>query len=403
MRIRQDISKPPLIPSATRRSPFSVSVDAYDVQVSPELSEEITDHDAIFDQTTSEVTHKEGKIQVDNALEPVLENRTPDICEMSPAGQLTRIVPGVAEVWVTDRGVTRPVQLDMRDSGGTSVTKIFNRVVTPSLMAHCIDQIDGRLEGMTKSENINLYTSQNHSNRTFVRNPNCWLTLGDNPVNLTKISPSNSRGNQRRAGTLITPRHVLLAAHYPLYNGDKIYFVTQDGNNTTVERTIIGSVNHPDYSPYHPDLRLHTLDSDVPATITPCKTLPSNFSSYIVHTQGGRPPTVGLDQEEKGLVTDLYGYGTRMSHITPTDPQRLAFYEDKIGGDSGNPSFLLINNELALITCWTYGGAGSGTSVPYYLNDINTLMIPAADAQAGIEPTGYTLETVDLSGFPAFT
>jgi hypothetical protein len=49
---------------------------------------------------------------------------------------------------------------------------------------------------------------------------------------------------------------------------------------------------------------------------------------------------------------------------------------------------------------WTFGGAGSGTFVGQYTADINT-MIASADAAAGIN-TGYTVTTVDLSGFPTW-
>lgn len=399
MRIKQDRTKLSLVPSANS-VPFIVQISSYNVQTNPTIDSENAIYDAIFSVTISATYHKEGRVEVLSALNSTLENLTPDICEMSESGELTRISEGVARIAAMDRGVTKHVVLDMSDRGSASV-QIFNRVVSSSLMAHCIDQIDNRINGLVKSTNCPLYSSQNHTTKTFVRNPNCWLTLGDQPVNLTAISPSNSRSNQLRAGTLITPRHVLNAAHYPLYNGDKIYFVSQDGNNTTIERTIVGSASHPNYVPYLPDLRVYTLDSDVPNSITPCKTLPSDYTNYIVNTRFGRPPTIGLDQEELALVQDMSVLSNVITHTIPIEENRLNFFETKIGGDSGNPCFFIINNTLVLLTCWTNGNAGSGTSVPYYQNDINTLMIPAADAQAGVD-TGYIIDTVDLSTFPSY-
>lgn len=404
MKIKQDINAPTIISSTVKFSPFVVSIDTYPVSENTESNSQETDKDAIFDIYTSETHYLEGWILVSNSLNTVFKNLTPDICSLSEDGHLTRLSSGHATISVTDGSITKLIKLDMRTRGGAEI-KIFNSAIPGSLMSHCIEQIDSRLDGMIKSENIYLYSSQNHTTRTFIRHPNCWLTRSDNdlvPIDLTKISPSNSRGNHLRAGTLITPRHVIGAAHYPKFNGDKIYFVTQDGNNTTIERTIIGSVTHPNYSNYHPDLRVYTLNSDIPNTITPCKTLPFNYQDYLFHIGHGRPPTIGLDQEEKGLVSDLYLMNTLARHHFPTDTKRLQFFETKVSGDSGNPSFLVINNELVLLTCWTFGGSGSGTSVPYYLNDINNLMIPAADSQAGIPPTGYTLQTVDLSMFPSF-
>ncbi|MEN9841224.1 MAG: hypothetical protein RL376_1024, partial [Verrucomicrobiota bacterium] len=71
-----------------------------------------------------------------------------------------------------------------------------------------------------------------------------------------------------------------------------------------------------------------------------------------------------------------------------------SFYEEKIGGDSGNPAFLIINGQLVLLTCWTYGGGGSGTSVHNQKAAINTLMTTLGG--------GYQLTPVDLSAFPSY-
>ena len=67
------------------------------------------------------------------------------------------------------------------------------------------------------------------------------------------------------------------------------------------------------------------------------------------------------------------------------------YYEPKIGGDSGNPSFFVINNELVLLFTFTTGGAGGGTNLIYYFDEINQLM-----AELG---GGYRLTEMDLSSF----
>ena len=113
-----------------------------------------------------------------------------------------------------------------------------------------------------------------------------------------------------------------------------------------------------------------------------------------------------MDQEEKALVTDLYNLSPKSaSFSTPNDLARLEFYESKISGDSGNPSFLIIDlgngPELVLLTLWTYGGAGSGTFITKHITTINA-MIVTADAQAGNGGTGYTLTEADISAFPTY-
>tara|TARA_R110002050_G_scaffold146648_1_gene272093 strand:- start:1155 stop:2891 length:1737 start_codon:yes stop_codon:yes gene_type:complete len=218
------------------------------------------------------------------------------------------------------------------------------------------------------------------------------------PVDLTCISPWNSAGGGTRAGALITKRHIIFAAHYPLVVGSTIRFIGMD--NTVYTRTVVATRTHPLYSPYYPDLTVAVLDSDLPEAITPCKVFPDTLETYLPNVRYGIP-SLGLDQEEKGLVTDLIRLDNYAAFGVPSDAKRLEFYESKIGGDSGNPSFLIVNGELVLLTVWTYGGAGSGTDINDQLTAINTL-IAGCDADAGNGGTGYTVSGVDLSGFPSY-
>ena len=171
--------------------------------------------------------------------------------------------------------------------------------------------------------------------------------------------------------------------------------MAQDG--TVHNRTITGKARHPNYVPSTPDLTIYTLASNLPVGITPCKLMPSNWTSYLVQNLSNRPPALGLDQEEKALIIDFYTDG---AFLTPTDYDRLIFHENKISGDSGNPAFLIVNGELVLVTVWTYGGAGGGTPVANFITDLNA-MIVTADAQAGVS-TGYTVTEADFSAFPNY-
>ena len=125
--------------------------------------------------------------------------------------------------------------------------------------------------------------------------------------------------------------------------------------------------------------------------------MPSDWASYLSKNLDNRPPALGLDQEEKGLVID---FNTSGSFRTPTDSSRLIFHESKISGDSGNPAFMVVNGELVLVTVWTYGGAGGGTPVADFIADLNT-MIGTVDAAAGVS-TGYTVTEADFSAFPSY-
>jgi len=255
-----------------------------------------------------------------------------------------------------------------------------------STSLHCCKQIDDLLdETMTMEFNGKVFTSQDHKSSAYVRNPDLWCR----DLDITCVSPWNSSGDHKKAGTLVTPRHIIGAAHYEYSVGAVVRFVEKNG--AVHDRTVIGKARHPDYKPYYPDLTIYTLDSDLPSTIKPCSVMPSNYKSYLDNTSKIKIPCLGLDQEEKALIID-WSAGGRMR--TPTDSKRRIFHENKIGGDSGNPAFLVFDGELVLVTVWTYGGAGGGTPVADHISDINT-MITTADTQAGVS-TNYTVTEADF-------
>lgn len=263
------------------------------------------------------------------------------------------------------------------------------------------NSIDQRIYGLSKQPHVRIFSTQDHDNAVYVRNPDCWA-FG---IDLTCISPWNSKDGNLRAGTLITPRHILLVAHYNLKAGDKIRFV--DGDDRVVEREIIFHKNYTDWSTNYPDIALCILDTNVPSSVRPVLFLESGYTAHL--SGGGRGlPALCLDQEEKALVSDILsldsvdsGISGHLYHLqVPSDSFRLAFYEEKVMGDSGNPVFLVMDDQLVLIGLLTFGGAGSGSSMAYFANNGDSSgsvaypdldgMIRVADSLAGIS-TGYRI------------
>jgi len=274
--------------------------------------------------------------------------------------------------------------------GTVSIT--FNDYVTGSLAKEVSDAVDDRINGLNATTAKPIFTTQNHSTQTYVRNSNCWAA----DLDLTSISPWNSTGGSQRAGTLISPRHVLFCEHYDFHPavGATIRFVASDG--TVVNRTINALETHPDYVPFYPDITIGVLDSDVSASIGFVKILPQNWANYLPSLSSSyKLPCLVLDQEEKALISCLYLLNTRANFLVPTESSRFAFYESIIGGDSGNPAFLIIDDELVIITVWTFGGAGGGTSIVYHKDAINTMMATLGG--------GFSLTEIDLSGFTDFS
>lgn len=266
----------------------------------------------------------------------------------------------------------------------------FNGYIANSLAKEVSDAVDNRITGLNATVAKPLFTTQNHITSTYVRNTNCWVS----DLDLTPISPWNNTEGTNRAGVLISPRHILFAAHYQINNGATVRFV--DSNNNVITRTMINKLTHPNYKPYYPDITIGLLDSDVPSSIGFVKILPQNWQNYLPNLSFTYTlPCLVLDQEEKALISELSYLNTTANFLIPKNLTRFAFYESIIIGDSGNPAFLIIDDELVIITVWTYGGAGAGTSIVYHKDAINTMMATLGG--------GYSLTEINLSEFTNFS
>ena len=102
----------------------------------------------------------------------------------------------------------------------------------------------------------------------FIRNPNCWL---NGVTNISCFSPAQLSGANwwQRAGTLITRKHVLFAAHFQtsvIPGGTPLVFV--DDNNNVIRRNIIQyGLDRDSGGIYGTDISIALLDSEVPSNI----------------------------------------------------------------------------------------------------------------------------------------
>lgn len=351
--------------------------------------------DLVITEYTSAATITDYEVQVQQNNPnlvydtTVTSNNTSIILDPSN-GVASGIAAGTAILKATadlDSNIFSAREVTVSVNTSTTTTE-FSGYTAGSLAKNATDAIDTRISGKTPSVAKPIFTTQNHSTETYVRNTGCWAA----DLDLTPISPWNSTGGSQRAGTLISPRHVLFCEHLNFHPsvGATIRFITSDG--TVVNRTIDALETHPDYVPYYPDITIGILDSDVPASISYAKILPQNWANYLPSLSSTyKIPALVTDQEEKALVTDLYSLGDMARFRTPRDATRVSFYENITSGDSGNPAFLIINGELVILTVWTYGGAGSGTNILVHKTAINTMMSTLGG--------GYSLTEIDLSSF----
>lgn len=243
---------------------------------------------------------------------------------------------------------------------------------TSGFGAACATEIDPRLTaaGAFDASKLLMYSTQDHDTPSYVRNSALWAA----GIDFTGCSPWNSVDTYHRAGTLVSPRHFIHAAHYAIPAGATIRFVAADG--AVVTRTVVGSA-----AVSGTDIQVGTLDSDVPATIKWYKVLPANWTSFTPNVQLGIPGLM-LDQEEKVLTCSLKNGGSGITY-GPLTALEAPWTETLIVGDSGNPAFLVPGGELVLVT--THLHPAGGPDISQHIPQINAIMA------AG----GYSLTTYE--------
>lgn len=267
--------------------------------------------------------------------------------------------------------------------GNISTTRSVTAFAKESAFANARDAVESRIAGKDPATAKPIFSLADHANSRYERNKESWVS----DLDTTPISPWNDCAGIFMAGTLVSPRHVVYATHFAMSIGTKIRFVTKD--NQVVERTIINATSPKYTGMYFPDITVAVLDSDVPSSIGFAKVLPENWGPYMED----RPdlPCLALDQEEKALVTNLQYLNEYAAFDRPRDQTTRAFYEDIVWGDSGNPAFMIVDDQLVLLTVWTFGAGGAGTSIVKQSEQINKMMSDLGG--------GYQLTRVDLGGF----
>lgn len=307
-----------------------------------------------------------------------------------------------------------------------SVQKITiksNNINKNVLSNHINVSTSNRLFGKTPSVNMSVYSSQNPYGGVgdagiWVRNPNCWI---NGVSNISCFSPAQRSGANwwQRGGTLLTKKHMLFAAHFApaILSGSGTPIIFVDENNNAIRRNLIQYAldTFPEGTT---DIAIGLLDEEVPNNIKIAKVLPPNFTDYINTTPAGygftnNPPLycVALDQEEKAILklwadvatyivgnTGSFWLMTRTTEsisdqnyptLYPKASLFATWFESMIVGDSGNPLFLIIDNELVILSAYWVPTGGAFVTNRY--NIVNSLIENLSPGQ------GYSLTPVDLA------
>lgn len=203
---------------------------------------------------------------------------------------------------------------------------------------------------------------------TFIPNTNFWA-IG---IDFSCASPWNGTFGSLRAGTLISPRHIVYAAHYPLAIGSRMLFVDEEGRVCPCYLEKGKQINGT-------DIMIGSLNAEVTPNIKPAKLLPDDFHRYLKNCGAGLPVAT-FNRQEKLFLTESIAIKTNKTsraYVGSRIPQRKelsGFRESIIVGDSGNPVFLLLGGEPVLLCCLHFGGCGSGPALHLYAGEIQRVM-----------------------------
>lgn len=185
--------------------------------------------------------------------------------------------------------------------------------------------------------------------------------------------------DQRQTATLVSRRHVVMAAHFQRHIGAKVIFHDRQGK--FLERTLIKKAK------VFGDVAVGLLDRPVPPGY---RTYPLPLPTTDPTSLVGRAVVV-TDQNHRLFFHKVQRVSTVGIGFIHDAEDKYGWGKNLVSGDSGNPSFLMVGRQLVLLETHTTGGAGAG---PYYGNV--TLQEKLREVMAGMDPA-FTFRTVSVN------
>ena len=263
--------------------------------------------------------------------------------------------------------------------------------------------IDDRIKDVDPTEAVPRFVNYfvNGSNGVFQLNTNFWAR----DLDLSCVSVWHSGDNRgSKAATLITRKHVVMAAHWASWD-----YVFCDTNGQICTRTISRIADISD------DLRLGQLNTPLPDSFKPASVMSTNYVRYI--SAGKYLPTLCLNQEKGATVLELedlncrvletgrgwhsqYGKNSMTNYVSV---QRTNIRGTTPGGNSGCPVFLVVGNELVLLFSKHLGSHTEdrwchfwGPTLSFRLESIQNKI----NEWEGLDAGQFQLVPFDLSTYP---
>lgn len=285
---------------------------------------------------------------------------------------------------------------------------------------HTLNQIDNRISGLSTTTSMTLFSTRGDSvtatgatTTPWVRNTSVWTNVGTD-INFTGVSAwtqmyDGYSSHYQHVATLISPKHFVTAHHWGITDNATVAFVAND--NTVIYRTVVDTVQVG-----NTDIQVGVLDSDVPDTVTYYPIMASSTLRSIVNSYTNTEvdfPIVTFNSSTQSLGVDkLLTIASESSGVTThqayTSGKKSEFATTLIGGDSGNPGFVIIDNQPVLL--FTHYSTSGGPQHGAYISEINTAINTLGSGYQVTEysPTCFTTFTKNAKpsitkAFPEFT
>ena len=314
------------------------------------------------------------------AATPAYSSATPAVCTVDGAGNVSWVSNGTCVVdTIVGREGYRVSRNISRTSGTLNTPTGFG---AGSLAAHIKDNINAIVSGQTASDTTrNVF---NGATRSTTRVGQAW--------DLSASSYTSSTDPVKYPVHLVSPRHVVMAAHIGTGVGASVSFRR---NDNTTQTTIVDA-----FIDLGNDMRVALL-RDAITGITPYYFLPSSFDDYLPclgarNTVATFPKLPILNIECWSGVPKLRVLEASKAETAQASTAYASWSNDIANGDSSGPLILPItssgNKSVLLGSMW------STSANPQYHR-----VLPAIQSAMNTLLAGHTLQTVSLSGlFTAF-
>ena len=144
---------------------------------------------------------------------------------------------------------------------------------------------------------------------------------------------------RKQAGTAITPRHIVFAAHFIPKSGTPLTFHDRSGN--VHKRKVVKLISFRGRKApeeYRSDIAVALLDSPLPPSIKTYRLLPprTDYERTLIGS-----PVIVTEQGRRAFINKIRAFHTKEISFAKNENVPANLYKSLIVGDSGHPSFFI--------------------------------------------------------------